>query len=200
MRLILTLMACVLLMSLVSATDLSFAVMFPECVNQTNDMASTVRCGAYFLTPNFHFPVLWNLVIYGFFDSVYKAGEVVFNGVTNLLIPSSAMYDDIQTLNYSGVLTRITDFILIPLVAPVTLLYGIFSSIFVYLLLLTWEFVKTYLIIATSWALWSTVIFKELKGGSFLTNPFGMAVIIIGIMVGGSIALLSLDITVWGVL
>lgn len=198
MRAIMFSIICLALIGLVSATDLNFVTMFPECVN-TTDFSSNVRCGAYFLVPNFHFETMWNCIIGGFFDSVYKSGEWALTAITNLMLPSNEMYNDVQTANVTSITSRFTNFIFAPLIAPTVLLYGIFSSVFVYLLLLTFEFVKTYLLIATSWSLWSVVLFKEIKYGEVLTNPIRMSFIIIGVLVLGSIILLSLDWTIWGV-
>jgi hypothetical protein len=85
----------------------------------------------------------------------------------------------------------------LPIIAPFTLFYGIFSSVFVYLLLMTFEFVKTYLVIAVSWSLWSEIIFREIKGGNMLIDPAFMALIISVVLIVGSVLLLAFDITIW---
>jgi hypothetical protein len=177
--------------------------MFPQCVamNTTESFENSIRCGCYFLIPNLHFETLWNLVINAFSDSIFKTGDYVLNTIWNgfILNPQvwTNFWDDISHGTFTKTWNTILEVVKLPLVAPFVLFYGIFSSVFVYLLLMTFEFVKTYLVIAVSWILWSEVLFKEFRGGSKLFSPTFMALAISVILIAGSMLLLAFDITVW---
>lgn len=187
--------------TLCSATDLTFETMFPECSDNTNVTGSfmgAVRCGCYFLVPNFHFEALWNLVVDATVGSIDTLGTHVIDSVWTQSLDN--VPNDLLNLDAGALMDDIISLVKTPFTAPLVLLYGIFSSVFVYLLLLTFEFVKTYLIISVSWLLWSEVIFKQPVGDDLLSNPKFMAFAVVGVLVVGSILLLVFDITVWGMI
>jgi hypothetical protein len=191
------------LCSLGSATDLTFETMFPQCVarNVTDSFENSLRCGCYFLIPNLHFETLWNLVINAFSDSLLKTGTYVLDTIWNgfILNPQvwTNLWDDISHATFTRTWNTILEVLKLPFIAPFILFYGIFSSVFVYLLLMTFEFVKTYLVIAVSWSLWSEIVFKEIKGGNKLFSPTFMALVISAILIIGSVLLLAFDVTIW---
>jgi hypothetical protein len=96
-------------------------------------------------------------------------------------------------------LWHIIQIVLLPLttglIAIPTFIYAIVSSIVAYCLLITFEFIKTYLLISLMWLLWSEVLFHESRGLSL--NFKQSAILISGLMVVGSIALLAADVTIW---
>jgi hypothetical protein len=171
--------------------------MFPECTmrNTTSSFETSMRCASYFLVPNLHFETLKNLVWDALGDSVLRTGDYVVTTVMENSI--KALFDPLSNLDFKLAWSRMIAVLKIPIVAPLTLLYGIFSSVFVYVLLMTFEFIKTYLLIATAWCLWSEVLFKEIRGGSKLASPSFMALLISFVLIGGSILLLAFDVSIW---
>jgi hypothetical protein len=177
--------------------------MFPQCTakNTTETFENGVRCACFFLVPNLHFETAWNLGVNAFSDSIFKTGDYVLNTLWNgfILNPQvwTDIWDDITNFTLTKTWGRILEVLKLPIVAPFTLFYGIASSVFVYLFLMTFEFIKTYLIIAVTWLLWSEVIFHELKGGVQLFSPSFMALLVSAVLIIGSILLLVFDVTIW---
>lgn len=200
------------LISSASATTLTFETLYPECVNDsvTSDFMDGVRCGAYFLTPNFHFPALWNIGVNAFRDAVVNTGENVVNSTLNIVQPSRYYYyNENGTVNdvidnqqgiFSMVIGDIKNIVVTVLGIPFVVVYGVVSSILVYLLLMLIECIKTYLIIAVSWCLWSTVFFGEIKYMEKLGDLNLMVVVIPLLLIGGSILLFVFDVSIWRVI
>ena len=163
--------------------------------NTTSSFETSMRCASYFLVPNLHFETLGNLVWDALGESVLKTGDYVVTTLMSNSIP--AVTDAVFHLDFSKTWDEMIAVLKIPIIAPLTLLYGIFSSVLVYVLLMTFEFIKTYLLIAVSWCLWSEVIFKEIRGGSKLASPSFMALLISLFLIAGSILLLAFDVSIW---
>lgn len=184
-----------------SATVLEFETIYPECMGDQEtmtDFEESVRCSCYFLAPNFHVRTFNNLVREAFFDSLMSGGMFIFNQVTAGI--NSFFGDD--GLIYSGDPKKGAEGILnfgLVLASPVVIIWGFVSAVAIYTLLIVWEFLKTYLIIGVSWSLWSRVIFGEVKWSGWLHSNFGALLISLFLIVG-TVVLLALDITVWGVL
>ncbi len=193
-----------LLVGSVSATDLSFTTFFPECGDSTRDsFESSIRCGAYFLVPNFHWEAGKKLLIDNIINSVYSIGNVIvdimYSPIKEL---QSKDLSSIGVVDYikATILTVVYLFGLFfggsVLIALGLFLYAILSSVVAFCLLITFEFIKTYLLISLMWLLWSEVLFHESK--SFPLSFKQSAILIAGLMVAGSIVLLAANVTIWG--
>lgn len=190
-----TLILLLLLSNLASATDLTYDTMFPNCrEDATQDFEGWMRCGATFILPNLHLDTLYSLVLNAFVTSIQDIGS----STIDLLFQKVGEFaSGAVNLDFATTTTAFWSFSVIFVTTPLAWFWGVLSSVLVYILLMMFEFVKTYLLIAVSWMLWSTVIFREIKYLEKLTDLYFMIGIVAIALIGGSMLLLAYDVNVW---
>lgn len=161
----------------VSATELKFTDIFSEC---TPDMGY-VECSSRFFVPNLHLNAA-KILLWDSITSIFTGIITWFDGVVDVLLNPQFSFSWLLALVEAavvGFLLFVLDYVV-----------GVISGVLVFIIILAFEFIKNYLVISTAWL----CLTRALNVDSHLFS-LDRAFVVGGLMVVGSIILLTLD---WG--
>lgn len=199
-----------------SAVKLEYTRFFPECSFKDEELSGTsvVRCGMYLFVPNWHAEAGYDLVIEAFGDGIILLFKRELNYTVEFLsfLSPDVMGDRIERglfpidLSFSFLWQQL-GLLFYMVMQPFLLVLDVLSGVIAYLLLLLFEFVKTYLfwivlplssvnlMLHAISALMNQRYNSPLLG--LLVNPITMGLAITIIMIIGSIFLITLDIGIF---
>jgi len=195
MKIIILFMIVLMLTESVSATSISWSNIFLEC----GEGATFWECASLFFVPNLHVRAGKTLI----WDSIWSIDEIYVGEITKAGNDFSESFlgiediNDIFTFDFLGAIKNLINVLLVVFgLKPLAIwLYGIISGIIVYLLIISIEFVKNYLLISTMWLCW-TIAIREITNWEFGGIGIQNTAIICGIiMIVGTIFILSFK---WG--
>lgn len=197
--------ALLVLTTQATAVKLEYTRFFPECSFYDRDLSlgSLTRCGCYFFIPNAHMEAGYDLTIKAFGDGVW---QLITRELTYV---KDFFTEDILTTKIFTLEFLIDKFKLLfnMTLEPFTLMFDVGSGVLAYLLLLMFEFIKTYLFwFIVPAAAWNLVFYGiavlmnqpyAFKGGGILLNPLSMGLLVTGAILIGSILLVLLDFSIF---
>jgi hypothetical protein len=209
------------LVSDASAVKLEYNRFFPECSFKDNTLEffGVIRCGCYFFVPNWHMEAGYDLTVRATGEGVWQLMFTELNYTISFFdflnpttmtqrIASGQLPIDVgQFISFSFWSSKVQTLFAITL-APFLLVFDVLAGVIAYLLLLMFEFVKTYLfwfvlpVGSVNLMFYCIAVLNNQKYtpfGGFLTNPLIMGLLIAVLMIVGTIILVSLDFTIFNI-